>query len=172
MGSSGQGKQGGDAPAFLAKCGSGQTIAVSIEGGVVTVSITGGEPAPPSGHLPPPDDLTRERSRRALTAIGYLLTRQEAAAYTRRSVQTFDRFLRHQLRNAGTPARPLFLKEDIDRCLQNLPSPGTPSTTSANTPVASTGASGSPTRGFVTRSRQAKVILEKLRRGPPTSTGE
>lgn len=155
--------------------GPDQTVEVSIQGGVVTVSVKGGagihagqsSPSEPRDmHPEVVDELSRERARRALASIGYLLTRREAAAYTRRSVQTFDRFLRPQLRNAGTPARPLFLKEDIDQCLQSLPSPGS----CESTPAASTTASGSPTRGFVTRSRRGQANLKKLRSVPLDST--
>lgn len=162
-------------PRFSVACGANQTIQVSIQDGVVTVSIQGSGAIADTEDddrelLAPADDLTRERARRALAEIGYLLTRKEAADYTRRSVQTFDRSLRPHLRNAGTPARPLYLKEEIDRCLHSMPSPGTPTTISESTPGANTTESGSPTKGYVTRSRRAKQNLMRLRRTPSDST--
>lgn len=168
-----------DGPDVTKACGAGQTVEVSIRDGVVVISVKGGArgqaapgvaPSAPAQQPEPVDELSRLRAQRALAELGYLLTRKEAAAYTRRSVQTFDRYMRPLLRNAGTPARPLYLKEDIDRCLQNLPSPGTPTTTSASTPGASSTASGSPTRGYVTKSRQARANLIRLRRTPSDST--
>ncbi len=159
-------------PDVVKAYGADQTVEVYIRDGVVTVSVKGGavvhRDLKPAGTGVPEvtDELSRERARRALASIGYLFTRQEAAAYTRRSVQTFDRTLRPRLRNAGTPARPQFLKEDIDQCLQNLPTPGS----CESTPAATTTASGSPTRGFVTRSRRGLAILKKLRSVPPDST--
>lgn len=160
-------------------CGSDQTVEVSISGGVVTVSVRGASVVRGGGESLPIDDLSRHRARRALEARGDLLTRQEAADYTRRSVRVFDRTLRPRLHNAGTEARPLFLREDLDRCLHGGASHGEASHAlhhggaandavpqaphSPARPPSSPPPPSPAARGFVRQSAAGKAALERLR---------
>lgn len=111
------------------------------------------------------DDLTAHAARRTLESAGELLTRAEAAAYTRRAPKTFDRTIRATLRNLGTERRPLFLKKDIDEWLRRRP-PGP----SDDNQEASASTSVSPIKASVMRNPRARANLEKLRGSRPNST--
>ena len=118
---------------------------------------------PPEAGRPPltPDDLTAARAAQALGSLEYL-TREEAAAYTRRGLQAFDRDLRPRLTNRGTPAKHVYSREEIDACLRDeTASLGR----SDDSEEAGTSSSGSRTKASVTRNPRARTILKKLRGG-------
>jgi hypothetical protein len=138
------------------------------------------EQAPPGGSHLSVNDLDAARARRALLAGGHaanlveqagaseLLTREEAARYTRRSPKTFDKTIRCSLSNRGTPRRPLYSKKEIDRWLNAT----LPLGHSAGNPIRSSSKSASRTAASVSKSRQARQILKKLnaplRKSTPT----
>lgn len=121
-----------------------------------------GRSAPTDAHPPfAPDDLTAARAAQALGSLEYL-TREEAAAYTRRGLQAFDRDLRPRLTNRGTAAKHVYSREEIDACLKNeTASLGR----SDDSEEAGTSSSGSRTKASVTRNPRARTILRKLRGG-------
>jgi hypothetical protein len=112
-----------------------------------------------------PDDLTARRARRTLEECGELLTRAEAAAFTRRCTKTFDKTLRPHLRNVGTEHRPLFLVQEINEWLRNHPLGP-----SIDARTAGTIASGFPIKATVSRNPLARATLTKLRSVPRSST--
>ena len=111
-----------------------------------------------------PDDLTARRARRTLEECGELLTRAEAAAFTRRCTKTFDRTLRPHLRNVGSERRPLFLVQEINEWLRNQP---LGPSIDARTPGSI--ASGFPIKATVSRNPLARATLTKLRSVPRSS---
>jgi hypothetical protein len=112
-----------------------------------------------------PDDLTQRRARRTLEECGELLTRAEAAAFTRRCTKTFDKTLRPHLRNVGTEHRPLFLVQEINEWLRNQP-PGP----SIDAKTAGSIAYGFPIKATVSRNPLARATLTKLRSVARSST--
>lgn len=117
--------------------------------------------APEAGRPLTPDDLTAARAAQALGSLEYL-TREEAAAYTRRGLQAFDRDLRPRLTNRGSAAKHVYRREEIDACLRDeTASLGR----SDDSEEAGTSSSGSRTKASVTRNPRARTILRKLRGG-------
>src|SRR6187402_3196861 len=114
--------------------------------------------APDASRPLVPDDLTAARAAQALGSLEYL-TREEAAAYTRRGLQAFDRDLRPRLTNHGTAAKHVYRREEIDACLRDETASLGPCDDSEE---AGTSSSGSRTKASVSRNPRARTILKKL----------
>ena len=137
-------------------------VALSAELRVLLEQMLARGSRPPEAGRPlTPDDLTAARAAQALGSLEYL-TREEAAAYTRRGLQAFDRDLRPRLTNHGSAAKHVYRREEIDACLRDETASLGRSDDSGGAEISS---SGSRTTASVSRNPRARTILKKLRGG-------